>query len=254
MVNQGLQNLRRQFLLRAHNTELWASYRPQLPGWLYLLPLAGSGLIVMAFALVPAPQLTGRIVLSVSGVLLCVPFVLLARFAWRNKRRRTAVRQTILDAVPWRGDEAVLDVGCGSGMLLNGAAARLKTGTALGIDIWVDHGGGGNLDLLMKHARAENVADRISFQEIDARQMPFEDASFDVVLSSWAIHHIIRSSEDFENTVQEMLRILRPGGTMVILDVAHMVEVIAMRMEAAGLQAEFRDGPNGQKFVVGRKI
>lgn len=56
-------------------------------------------------------------------------------------------------------------------------------------------------------AQAEQVAERITFQEADACQMPFDDNSFDVVLSSWAIYHITRSREDFERVVAEMLRV-----------------------------------------------
>jgi len=176
-----------------------------------------------------------------------------ARFVRQSRQRRSVVRQQILDALPWRGDEAVLDVGCGSGMLLNGAAARLTSGKALGIDIWAKHGGGGSLDLLFQQAKAENVADRITFQEADARQMPFEDASFDVVLSSWALHHIALSSQDFGDAVNEMMRVLKPGGRMVVLDIAHMIEVLAMRMEKADFEVEIQEAPFGQKIVVGVK-
>jgi len=253
IANKRIQGLKRQFLRRAHNTELWASYRPQVPGWSYLLALLGIVLIVAGFVVFPFSQPGNRVLLVVLGILLCLPLVALTVFARKSRQRRTAVRQRILDAVPWRGDEAVLDVGCGSGMLLNGAAARLETGSALGIDIWAKHGGGGNLALLLKHAQKEQVADRISFQEVDARKMPFEDATFDVVLSSWAMHHISRSRADFENLVGEMLRVLKPGGTIVVLDIAHMVEALAARMEEAGLQVEIQDAPYEQQIVIGKK-
>lgn len=253
-MHKAMHQLRRQFLLRAHNTELWASYRPEVPGRIYLPATIGLSLIAGALTGKPTQRTRSRAVAIITGTLLCLPLVMLTRFARQNRTRRAAVRQQMLDAVSWRGDEAVLDVGCGSGMLLNGAAGRLQTGTALGIDIWADHGGGGNLALLMKHARQENVADRITFQEVDARRMPFEDGSFDVVLSSWALHHISRSGQDFEDTVGEILRVLKPGGTMVILDTAHMLEALVIRMEKAGLQVKLQETPRGQKFVVGRRI
>src|SRR5215208_5553655 len=44
--------------------------------------------------------------------------------------------ERLLDSIPWRGDEIVLDVGCGRGLLLVGAAKRLRTGRAVGVDIW----------------------------------------------------------------------------------------------------------------------
>jgi ubiquinone/menaquinone biosynthesis C-methylase UbiE len=248
-----IQTLKRQFLLHAHDTNLWAGYLPQLPGWFYGLALLGVGLVVAAFTVVPQKQLAVRALLVIGALLISGVLTAVARFVQQRWQRRSVVRQQILDAVPWQGDEAVLDVGCGSGMLLNGAAARLQSGKALGIDIWARHSGGGSLDLLYKQARAENVADRITFQEVDARNMPFADASFDVVLSSWALHHISRSSQDFEAAVGEMLRVLKPGGRMVVLDIAHMIEVLAMRMEKADFDVEIQDAPFAQKLVVGIK-
>lgn len=248
-----IQTLRRQFLLRAHDTDLWAGYLPQLPGWFYWLALLGIGLIAAAFTLVPGEQLMIRILLVIGGLMIGVGLTAVARFVQQRWQRRSLVRQQILDAIPWRGDEVVLDVGCGSGMLLNGAAARLTSGKALGIDIWANHGGGGSLDLLYKQAKIENVADRITFQEADARKMPFEDGSFDVVLSSWALHHISHSGEDFAAAVSEMMRVLKPGGRMVVLDIAHMIEVLAARMEKAGFTVEIQEAPFAQKIVVGVK-
>jgi ubiquinone/menaquinone biosynthesis C-methylase UbiE len=165
---------------------------------------------------------------------------LIALFVHRRRQLRYALRNQILDTISWRGDEKVLDVGCGSGVLLNGAALRVQNGKATGIDIWAPHGGGGNLNLLMKNARAEKVADRIEFKEMDARKMSFEDTTFDVVLSSGAMHHISHNREEFGQVVQEMTRVLKPGGQIVIWDIEHMVEACASRMTQAGLQCEVR--------------
>ena len=79
----------------------------------------------------------------------------------------------------WRGDEAVLDVGCGSGMLLNGAAAKLTTGKAIGIDVWATNSGGGDFDLLMRNIKAEGVMEHIEFQEVDAKGTDTIDAAKD---------------------------------------------------------------------------
>src|SRR5262249_24756807 len=90
-------------------------------------------------------------------------------------------RADLLDRIPWHGDERVLDVGCGHGLLLIAAANRLVTGTATGIDLWND-------DLLSTNkaqavwfnADAEGVpASRIRLVTGDARRLPFAGASFE---------------------------------------------------------------------------
>ena len=253
MTHTPTQKWKYKFLRRAHDTELWASYQPHIPAWLYLPAFAGVCLIIGAVLGVPDGQPASRILLAIFGLLLSLPIVSVAFFVRRQHERRAQVRAEMLNAISWRGDEKVLDVGCGSGMLLNGAAARLNSGQAIGIDIWAKHGGGGNLDLLYKHAQSENVQKRIQFREMDARKMTFADDSFDVVLSSWALHHICHNREDFEKTTQEILRVLKPNGTIVIRDIAHMIDAMVMRMEKARLQIVVTEKPDDQKMVVGKK-
>jgi len=120
------------------------------------------------------------------------------------------------------------------------------------------HSGGGNLALLWKNARAEGVADKIEFREADARKMPFEDASFDVVMSSGALHHISHNFEDHERAVREMVRVLKPSGQIVIWDITHMVEASAQKMRLMGIECEVRSTNRNIGFdmsvVNGRKI
>src|SRR5215831_4239697 len=54
-----------------------------------------------------------------------------------SKVGKRYIRDRMLSSIPWRGDEQVLDVGCGRGLLLVGAAQRLTTGKATGLDRWV---------------------------------------------------------------------------------------------------------------------
>ena len=106
------------------------------------------------------------------------------------------VRDRILDSLPWRGDEQVLDVGCGRGLLLIGAAKRLKTGKATGVDIWQSQDLSGNsAEATKANAVAEGVADKIKLETTDARKLPFGANSFHIVVSSLAIHNIDSSAE-----------------------------------------------------------
>jgi ubiquinone/menaquinone biosynthesis C-methylase UbiE len=141
----------------------------------------------------------------------------------------------ILDSVPWRGDENVLDVGCGRGLFLIGAAKHLKKGKATGIDIWNAGDLSGNTaESAMANAKAEGVADRIKIETADARKLPFADSSFDIVLSSLALHNI-SSSRERATALTEIARVLKSGGRLAIFDIFHAGSY-AKKLEELGFE------------------
>ena len=88
----------------------------------------------------------------------------------------------------------------------------------MGVDLWrsVDQSGN-SIDAARLNAAAEGVADRVDLHTGDMTAMPFADDSFDVVLSSLAIHNIPRARRG--KAIDEAVRVLRPGGRLVILDI-----------------------------------
>jgi ubiquinone/menaquinone biosynthesis C-methylase UbiE len=117
---------------------------------------------------------------------------------WSSKVGKLRERERLLELVGLGGHEKVLDVGCGRGLLLNGAARRLTKGKAVGIDIWNKQDQSGNdPDVTRANARIEGVAERVKIVDGDARSMPFADNDFDVVVSSLAIHNIPGSEERY---------------------------------------------------------
>jgi arsenite methyltransferase len=116
----------------------------------------------------------------------------------------------------------VLDVGCGNGFLMLEAAKHLTTGRAIGIDVWVEDSGGQNAPAVWRNAQLEGVADKIDLQNVDARQMPFADHSFNVIVSSLALHHM-GSGADREQALTEMARVLKPGGAILLYDMFPMI-------------------------------
>jgi SAM-dependent methyltransferase len=140
---------------------------------------------------------------------------------WHSRVGKLRTRERLLDRLVWSGNEQVLDVGCGRGLLLNGAAKRLNTGRATGIDIWqVEDLTGNALEATLENARREQVADRVAVQTADVRNMPFSDATFDVVVSSAVIHNLYKAS-DRDQAIREIARVLKPGGHAVIEDIRH---------------------------------
>jgi arsenite methyltransferase len=141
---------------------------------------------------------------------------------WGSKVGKLRLRDKLIASIPWRGDETVLDVGCGRGLLLIAAARQLRSGKAIGVDIWQSEDQSGNSpDATLQNIRLENVADRIELKDADARKLPFPDNTFDVVLSSWAIHNIY-STSGRETALGEIIRVLKPGGRVAIVDIRHV--------------------------------
>jgi len=174
---------------------------------------------------------------------------------WGSKIGKLRLRDRVLDALPWRGDEFVLDVGCGHGLLLIGAARRLRGGKAIGLDLWQKQDQAGNSrEATWQNVEIEGVADRVELKDGDARALPFPDNAFDVILSSWALHNIYDQAGR-ETAVQEIVRVLKPGGRLLLMDIRHTKEYARVLQLAApkwsdhaGGAAQMRDvkraGPN----------
>jgi SAM-dependent methyltransferase len=180
-----------------------------------------------------------------------VPVVLGLRYVRVGK---FALRDRLLSQVRWRGDEHVLDLGTGGGLLLLGAARRAPRGRAVGLDIWRagDLSGNGK-ERLLRNAALEGES--VELLEQDVRKLPFADATFDVVLSALCIHNI-PDEPGRDAAVREAARVLKPGGTILFSDLANTGRYAGLLREA-GLEVEEwpaqRDTFPFQTVVVGRR-
>lgn len=158
-------------------------------------------------------------------------------------------RDRLLDLVPWSGTETVLDLGCGRGLLLVGAARRLTTGRATGLDLWQSEDLTGNTpEATHENARREGVADRVDVRTGDMRKMPFPDASFDVVVSNVAIHNIY-DREGRDATMGEIARVLKPGGRVVLHDIRYVGDYAAA-LRKRGLTEVTRVGSTAARILL----
>jgi cyclopropane fatty-acyl-phospholipid synthase-like methyltransferase len=140
-------------------------------------------------------------------------------FLHTTRRGKFQVWDDILDTLHLRGDERVLDMGCGRGAILTAVAGRLKTGRATGVDLWSSHDQSGNArDVTIRNAALEGVQDRVDVETGDMRALPFSDATFDLVVSSLAIHNI-PSAAARAQAIEEAWRVLKPGGHLAIADI-----------------------------------
>lgn len=131
-------------------------------------------------------------------------------------------RDFMLGMHTWRGDEKVLDVGCGRGLLLAGAAQRIAqlkgSGHATGIDIWSNTDMAANSAAATEHnLQLEGISQLCTLVSKPAQEMPFADASFDLVVSNLCLHNIYDRATR-RRAIEQIARVLRPGGTAILSD------------------------------------
>jgi arsenite methyltransferase len=151
-------------------------------------------------------------------------------------------RDTMLSLYHWRGDEQVLDVGCGRGLLLAGAAKLLNAnGRATGVDIWSTHDMGGNSEAATRHnLELEGISGRCTLIGDPAQEMTFPDGTFDVVLSNLCLHNIY-DRKLRRQALQQVIRVLKPGGVAILSDYK-LTGSYADQLREAGLTVERRWG------------
>jgi arsenite methyltransferase len=145
-------------------------------------------------------------------------------------------REQMLARVNWTGTETVLDVGTGRGLLMIGAAKKLTTGKAVGIDIWSKNDLSGNSQQeTLRNVEIEGVSGRVEVRSDNATAMQFPDATFDVVLSNLCLHNI-PDREARDRACREIIRVLKPGGRAIISDFKHTANYVAA-FQSAGATA-----------------
>jgi SAM-dependent methyltransferase len=156
-------------------------------------------------------------------------------YVYTTRRGKFQVWAEILLGLDLRGDEQILDLGCGRGAVLFMAAHLLPRGKATGIDLWRTKEQSGNaLSSTWQNAKLEGVAERVTLQTADMQHLPFPDGSFDLVLSSLAIHNV-RDPEGYERAINEAVRVLKAGGRLVITDIRE-TQRYAQHLQAMGME------------------
>jgi trans-aconitate 2-methyltransferase len=156
---------------------------------------------------------------------------------------QAAMAQEVLELLrpKLRGDERVLDVGCGNGKTTREIALMLPKGSVVGVDA---------SDKMVKFARAAAPADpavaaptNVIFETMDARYLRFEMA-FDLVVSFNALHWV--PEEDQEYVLRGIYKALKPNG------------IAQLRLVPRGARKSLEDtieettrSPRWQKFFVG---
>ncbi len=121
---------------------------------------------------------------------------------YRFQQPRRVVWNETLDLAVVRGDETVLDVGCGNGTYLWALEQRQHRGLVAGMDL-----SPGMLDA------ARTRSSHAQLMIGDAQMLPFADDAFDVVLAMHMLYHV----PDRAVGIRELQRVVRPGGVTLVV-------------------------------------
>lgn len=125
-----------------------------------------------------------------------------ALFAEHQDRRAAATQERLRRLLTLTGEERALDVGTGAGAFAIALAPLVRE--VVGVDIVPE---------LLAEGRKRAPAN-VELVEAEATALPFERGSFDLVCTARTLHHVPRP----ELVLAEMNRVLRPGGTMLVVD------------------------------------
>jgi arsenite methyltransferase len=221
-------------------------YGIDAPGVMRNLFLLGT-LFLLVGLFAPSPLHLGPISLGSQSFLWPAGFLLAEGFLFLLYVRvgKFRHRDFMLGMHTWRGDENVLDVGCGRGLLLAGAAKRIAevsgTGHATGIDVWSNVDMGENSAPATQHnLDLEGVSSLCTLISQPAQEMSFPHASFDVVVSNLCLHNIYDKPTRHQ-ALQQIVRVLKPGGVALISDYKRTGEY-ADEFRKAGLIVEKKRG------------
>lgn len=156
--------------------------------------------------------------------------------AYGRSRLLPSLHRKALAELDLRAEDRVLDVACGAGALVVEIAPHVDR--AVGVDL-----SDGMLELARSRLEAAGETNRlenVEFVQAPSDALPFEDGSFTALVCTTALHHF----PDPQRSIDEMARVLAPGGRLVIGDMARdalttkIADPIMRRFEAGhvGLQ------------------
>ena len=175
-------------------------------------------------------------VMLAGGLLLTIALI----YLHASRRGKFRAWNRALADLHMRGDEQVLDVATGRGAVATLAASRVPKGKVMAIDTWAKRSrltsnkSDSEDTIARKNAVADKVADRIEFKHSDMRDIPVAGNRFDLVTCSLGVG-MLSPAEQRQDAVDEMVRVVKPGGIVAISDI-NFTKEYARRLSDLGME------------------
>jgi ubiquinone/menaquinone biosynthesis C-methylase UbiE len=161
--------------------------------------------------------------------------------------------RSIVAALPIKAGDRVMDMACGDGVYSVWLAKHVgSSGSVVGVDISPAY-----LQVAQHRASSSDYADRITFQTGNIKGLPFPDDHFDLV---WCAHSLYSLPDPIE-ALREMRRVVRPGGTVAVLEndtIHHMLlpwpAELELVIRKAQLEILEQQTQKTGKFYIGRHL
>lgn len=216
------------------------SDQPNYGNWVSTKLIAVPGVLGAILAALSALRLW--LAIPALAFLACAAYFAYARhqFSPRGGNVQTQIRAMLLDAIQWDGAGKALDIGCGSGSVTVLVARAHPAAHVTGVDSWGkawEYSKG----VCERNAALEGVGDRVDFQEASAAALPFDDESFDAVVSNLTFHEV-SAVRDKAQLIKEALRVLKKGGSFTFQDLIYWkaaygeVDALVATLRSWGIQ------------------
>ncbi len=138
------------------------------------------------------------------------------QFATFGGNYQSKIHDLVVAKVNGDGKGKILDIGTGSGSLIIKLAKTFPKSFLTGIDYWGENWEYSKAQC-QQNAEIEGVNDRITFLKASAAELPFHDGEFDIIVSCLTFHEV-KDKRNKTEVIEEALRVLKPGGVFVFLD------------------------------------
>ncbi|MBF7156051.1 class I SAM-dependent methyltransferase [Bacillus albus] len=178
-----------------------------------------SSIVLLFITLLPI-----TLYLRVLSGLIALPFIYITfilsystyQFAAFGGDYQSRIHDLMVKKVNWNGQGKILDIGAGSGSLIIKLAIAFPKSFLTGIDYWGENWEYSR-EQCQQNAEIDGVSDRIDFLKASAANLPLQDDEFDIVVSCLTFHEV-RDTRNKTEVIKEALRVLKPGGEFIFLD------------------------------------